>query len=275
MKPHEYRRLNTFGKSLAGPLSRLVCNSKTERLTRLAEAYWCILQGKGAGSGWAMSAEAKAAQEMITGDAPVLFDVGANRGTWTAQLRGLFPTAKFFLFEPQPACLEILEQNRPPDSVLIPHAVSSVCGEPVQLYSSGKTDSKASLHQRRDSYFSDWNFSTHEATTVTLDDTIREYELDRVDFLKMDVEGHELNVLEGAKASLESGKIQALSFEFGSGNINSRTYFHDFWDLLHPLGFHVYRVLPSCRLMPITEYYEDCEYFRGVSNYVASLNRKN
>ena len=65
--------------------------------------------------------------------------------------------------------------------------------------------------------------------------------------------------------------IKALTFEFGSGNVNSRTFFRDFWDLLNPLGYKIYRILPSSRMMPIKEYYEDCEYFRGVSNYLAVL----
>jgi hypothetical protein len=31
---------------------------------------------------------------------------------------------------------------------------------------------------------------------------------------------------------LPAGKIRAIAFEFGCGNVNSRTFFRDFWDLL-------------------------------------------
>ena len=51
MKPHEQTVLNKMGKILAIPLSHLVANSMTEGVARLAEAYWCILLGKGAGTG--------------------------------------------------------------------------------------------------------------------------------------------------------------------------------------------------------------------------------
>jgi hypothetical protein len=60
-----------------------------------------------------------------------------------------------------------------------------------------------------------------------------------------------------------------LTFEFGSGQINSRTFFHDFWDLLQPLGFALRRICPGGRTVPVDEYYEDLEYFRGVTNYLA------
>ena len=42
-----------------------------------------------------------------------------------------------------------------------------------------------------------------------------------------------LEALKGAANSLASGMIKALAFEFGSGNLNSRTFFRDFWDLQH------------------------------------------
>lgn len=175
------------------------------------------------------------------------------------------------MFEPQPTCHSRIGGLNIPNSVLIPHAVSSVAGQTIKLFTSGDASGLASVHQRRDSYFNDRDFTSVEVRTVTIDDVIKENELARVDFMKMDVEGHELDALRGAIRSLEGRVIKALSFEFGSGNINSRTFFRDFWDLLTPLGYEIYRILPSSRLMPIKDYYEDCEYFRGVSNYIAML----
>ena len=87
----------------------------------------------------------------------------------------------------------------------------------------------------------------------------------------MDVEGHELFVLRGARQSLASRKIGALSFEFGCGNINSRTFFRDFWELLTGAGFSIWRITPSGKYLPVGDYYEDLEYFRGLANYVAEL----
>jgi hypothetical protein len=85
----------------------------------------------------------------------------------------------------------------------------------------------------------------------------------------MDIEGHELFALRGAKNALKAGCIRALSFEFGSGNINSRTFFRDFWDLLTMYEYKIVRVLPGGKLYSVRAYNEDLEYFRGVSNYIA------
>lgn len=104
-----------------------------------------------------------------------------------------------------------------------------------------------------------------------MDDIIEEYKIERVDFMKMDIEGHELEALQGAKKSLKNKVIRALTFEFGIRNINSRTYFRDFYELLSSLDYQIYRILPSSQLMHIKEYYEDREYFRGATNYVAII----
>jgi hypothetical protein len=86
----------------------------------------------------------------------------------------------------------------------------------------------------------------------------------------MDIEGHELFALRGAQKCLANHRIGGLLFEFGFGNINSRTFLKDFWDLLSP-DFRIYRVTPSGIPLLINEYYEDLEYFRGATNYIAEL----
>jgi len=94
-----------------------------------------------------------------------------------------------------------------------------------------------------------------------------------VDFMKMDIEGHEVFALRGAKRALAAGKIGALSFEFGCGNINSRTFLHDFWELLTGAGFELWRITPGGKEIQIDDYYEDLEYFRGATNYIANLKK--
>jgi len=272
MKPHEQGIANRIGKIIAKPLSMALANSVTANISELAIAYLEALLGQGAGAGWAFDAEIKAAQFSIKTPSPILFDVGANKGVWTRALQALYPEAQFFMFEPQPGCQSILANLHISKSTLIPSAVGSANGK-LKLYSPNAVSGIASLYKRRDSYFKHKKYKVTETDIVTIDDSVEKYKLATIDFMKMDIEGHELEALKGAMKSLESGVIKAFSFEFGSGNINSRTFFHDFWDLLHPLGYNIYRILPSSRLMPIKQYYEDCEHFRGVTNYIAVCAR--
>jgi hypothetical protein len=91
-----------------------------------------------------------------------------------------------------------------------------------------------------------------------------------VDVLKIDVEGHEVSVLEGARRALEEHRIAAIMFEFGSANINSRTFFGDFWNLFDTLSYNLYGVLPGGGTYKIDQYRDELEYFRGASNYIAT-----
>jgi FkbM family methyltransferase len=48
--------------------------------------------------------------------------------------------------------------------------------------------------------------------TVTIDDIIKAQQIEFIDFLKMDIEGHELFALHGAKDALAERRIGAMLF---------------------------------------------------------------
>ena len=202
----------------------------------------------------------------------VLFDVGANLGEWSLAVSDIVNDARIFMFEPQPACAARLARLVGAGAKLIQSAVGEAEGE-FELFTPDPngTGGNASLHMRRDTYFSKETFSTIKVKVVTIDGVMKSNAIDRVDFMKMDIEGNELAALRGAAGALQKKAIRALSFEFGSGNINSRTFFHDIWDLLTGHDYKIYRILPAGCLYRIDRYSEELEYFRGVSNYVAAV----
>lgn len=265
-------RGNALAKRLAKPLSAAIYRLPLAKPVRYLEGYLAFLQGKGAGTGWDIAEEANAAAASITATAPVVFDVGANVGKWSEALLRRIPGARVIMFEPSAACRAEIARRNLPNAEVVAAAVGRAPGT-ATLHSSHPTDGTASLHTRRDSYFQEKCYAAETVEVVSIDAVMAARAIAFVDFVKMDIEGHELEALIGAEQALGRGAIGALSFEFGSGNINSRTFFHDFWDLLTAKGYAISRVTPAGRLHPIANYYEDLEYFRGVSNYVATLRR--
>ena len=80
--------------------------------------------------------------------------------------------------------------------------------------------------------------------------------------LKIDVEGHELDILYGSLYMLRNERIKMISFEFGGCNIDSRTYFQDFWYFFKENGmWSIFRIAPSGYLVPIQQYKEIYEQF--------------
>jgi hypothetical protein len=127
------------------------------------------------------------------------------------------------------------------------------------------------MYERGETYFRGIQQRRVTIPVTTLDAVLSEHNIDFVDFAKFDIEGAEFSAFQGGKTAFLQGKIGALSLEFGSGNINSRTFFRDFWDFLTCHRYEIFRILPGGRVMPVRDYYEDLEHFRGVSNYLARL----
>jgi FkbM family methyltransferase len=270
MQLHKATVLNRLAKIAAPAFSRLLCSRLLHRPVRALDAYVNFLMGKGSGTGWDLSHEIQTARSLVYAERPVVFDVGANVGEWSRGFLEEVPLARLYLFEPSPGCQRQIEALKLNYAALIPAAVGDHQGKASLLFSSA-LDGSASLYPRGDSYFRDRNYETIEVDVVTIDGVMASRHLDFVDFLKMDIEGHELRALEGARKALEEKRIGALSFEFGSGNINSRTFFRDLWELLTKRGLRIWRITPGGRLLALEDYYEDCEYFRGATNYFAEL----
>ena len=270
MRLHQPSLANRLGKQVAKPLSWLACARWIYPMARMADAYLNFLIGKGSGTGWDLREEVRGAGLRIRRPRPVVFDVGANVGNWTQNLLKLVPEAKVYMFDPSPGCQDAIRGKNLPGVTIIPCALGETPGE-MAYYSSSPTDGSASLHQRRDTPFETFNYQQMTVPVRTLDEIIETEKIDFVDFMKMDIEGHELFALKGARHALAAGKIRALSFEFGCGNVNSRTFFRDFWDFLGAVNFAIYRITPGGKNILVNDYYEDAEYFRGATNYIAEL----
>jgi FkbM family methyltransferase len=217
-----------------------------------------------------MTAETSAAARFVTGASPIIFDVGANVGAWSAELAHyLGERGRFFLFEPQAYCHASYPALDLPEAVYIRAAFFSDEGE-AELRKDREGSGVASLYERHDTYLAKQT-STEWVPTVTVDGEMARLGLERVDLIKLDVEGSERSVLEGASGALKSGALHTIAFEFGSANVYSRTFFRDLWCILNEHGYRLWRICPGGALLPIPEYREDLENFRGATNYIASL----
>ncbi len=143
----------------------------------------------------------------------IVIDVGANIGYYTlifAQLVG--KTGKVFAFEPEPKNFEILKKNieiNNYDNVTAEQKIISDKCEKMKLFVS---DSGIVGHRIQKM----GNFENFiEVESVTLDDYMKKLNLDKkVDFIKIDVEGAEPKVLDGAKTILKENVKLKIFTEF-------------------------------------------------------------
>jgi hypothetical protein len=107
-----------------------------------------------------------------------------------------------------------------------------------------------------------------EVMVSTLDNYCCHAGIERIDLLKVDVEGHELDVLAGGRQMFERGRVSIVMFEFGGCNVDSRSYWRDFYSWFEAVGMSVYRVTPSAFLRELRRYREIDEQFR-TTNFAA------
>lgn len=192
----------------------------------------------------------------------VFFDVGANAGEYSVMLKDWFPSAQVHAFEASAKAFGDLEANLTSrgltDLTLNKFALSDTAGETI-LYASEAGSQCASLYVRQSAEIANAGAVQERVASTTLDLYCADAGIERIHFLKLDVEGHELSVFKGAERLLAAGAIDFVQFEFGACNIDSRTYFRDFWQLLSP-HFTIKRVMRD-GLVPIQAYNEVLEIF--------------
>lgn len=141
--------------------------------------------------------------------------------------------------------------------------------ESRELYFDSEGSGLASIYKRDLRPFG-ISFDGYELIELkTLDDFVDEISFqESIDLLKIDVEGNELKVLQGAQKLIKQKRIHNIQIEFGGADIDSRTFLRDFWILLSD-DFKMYRILKN-DLIEIKNYDERLEVF-SCSNFLFCL----
>ncbi|MEV6531360.1 FkbM family methyltransferase [Streptomyces sp. NPDC051639] len=181
----------------------------------------------------------------LTADRPVVFDVGANIGLFSLYAAQEWPEARIFAFEPAPEVFEALEENmRIVENASLFRLALGERGEErefsyypgytmmsgfeadpeadrvlVESFIENQVNSSVADAQRRPALVDsmaktlDGRFRQEKfpVRVERLADIATAHGVDRIDLLKLDVEGSELDVLLGISASLWKGIGQVVA----------------------------------------------------------------
>jgi len=138
--------------------------------------------------------------------------------------------------------------------------------EEAELYFENEGEAFSSLYPA--SYFhKNINLAEHESIKLeSFASFCQKNSIEKINFMKLDVEGHELEILKGAQSFLESKSIDIIQFEHGLANLISRCFIRDFFLVLK--GYRIYRVIQD-GLVPLGRYHPVQEIFDMSTNYVA------
>lgn len=173
----------------------------------------------------------------------VIFDIGANRGQSIQYFMEdkLFSEAKMYSFEPVSFSFEQLKAN----TAAYPnvHIEQLAFGSEKGQKEIGLHEGPASvMNSLKDNVMNNEEGAKKEVINITtLDEYVAEHNIDEIDFLKIDTEGFEIPVLEGAKKMLEAGKIKLIYCEvcFTDQSVRS-AQLYEIADHLAPYGYYFY-----------------------------------
>lgn len=184
------------------------------------------------------------AMRKLVNKGDTVVDLGANIGMFSVYLgKEIGDTGKLYAFEPVRdtywRMMENLSLNRSNNVTTYQQAVSNKIGKAkMNIFPAGygawNTFGKPTFGKIKP-------VSTELVEVTTIDTFVAKNKLRSIDFLKIDVEGFELDVLEGAKKSLKNGLVKYLSFEIseiplkGAGRRPD-----DVFSFLKELGYKAY-----------------------------------
>lgn len=140
-------------------------------------------------------------------DPKVIIDAGANIGTSSIYFARKFPQAKILAIEPEKGNFELLVENvRRYENVV-----------PIKAAIWGSTESRT-IQNRNTGH---WGYTVSDAQgaavstgqqidCITIVDLMSEFEIEKIDLLKMDIEGGEKDVLENSEAWIEAVDIMTV-----------------------------------------------------------------
>lgn len=172
----------------------------------------------------------------------LVFDVGANTGQSALAFTAAFPGATIHTFEPFRDTFSALRQNTAAHSHIHAHclALGAEAGvASVRLQGSGSVNN--SLVSAKEN--SESNGSAEHVKVDTIDAFCARQGIGTIDFLKVDTEGYDLEVLKGTSGLLQAQRVDLLQVEAGMNPLNHKHVpLTAFLSFLEPLGYMLFGI---------------------------------
>ena len=201
----------------------------------------------------------------------VVVDAGANVGDWSREVLTTAPGVQLHAFEPAPDTFAALQRNlvgsnaslhcmaladRAGETTLFRYADQPQFAGMNSCYRRPEVEQRLNLHS-----------TATPVASQTLDSFVAQHGFTRIDFLKIDTEGSELDVLHGAAESLAAGRIKLIQFEYGGTYRDASITLRQAYDFLARFGYKIFRIIPA-GVVQIRQWSEALENYR-YANYLA------
>ena len=202
----------------------------------------------------------------------VVFDVGANVGEWSYTSLMVAGTLKLYCFEPvEETFLQLTKNLGQTGAMLNNVAIADSNGTKIfNYYDKNPKLARMSTFYRRSEALEqrlEMQPKKIEVRVQTLDSFCKDNPILRIDYLKIDTEGAELDVLRGAAGILRGHRVKKMQFEYGGNYSDAGITLRQVCELLTSYGYSIFRIIPQ-GLVHICRWRDALENYQ-YSNYVA------
>jgi len=182
--------------------------------------------------------------KFLKNNKPIVFDIGANIGQTVFEMHKAFPGCFIHSFEPSPATYKILKDN-----------ISTLNNVKTYNYAIGSANGTLTLLENRKSDMSSFHqigndgwgeiIKETKVKVKTIDEICKEIEIDKIDILKTDTQGFELEVFKGAENTIRKNMIGLVYFEVTFAEIyKDLPPFSHIFSFLVERGFELVTIYP-------------------------------
>lgn len=174
----------------------------------------------------------------------LLFDVGANIGQTVRRMRSRFPNAKIVAFEPVGSTFGSLVENVGSDPKVECHNIAVtksgesfvfIENEPFSVDNRVLSDAVGSG-------------KAEKVPCISGDEFCSRAGIEHIDFLKIDTEGHEIDVISGFQRMLRERKISFIQTEVGMNKGNKKhIYLSNIISYMEDFGYNIFGIYEQVR----------------------------
>lgn len=176
------------------------------------------------------------------GERPIVFDVGSNKMDWSDIILNEFmENCTVHSFEPNTIMLNFqkIKYDYNTNITYNDLAVSNTSDKHVYFYYFEDFHNGLSNIINNPKWH-EFNPKQKKVLTTTIDDYCSIHSVEKIDFLKIDVEGVEALVFKGAKEMLAKDAIKIIQFEYSEHYKVAGNKFQDIIDICVPFGYKFY-----------------------------------
>jgi FkbM family methyltransferase len=192
--------------------------------------------------------------EKYSDSVKIIFDVGANIGQSALKYRAKFPNSNIYSFEPILSCYEKIVSLSKKDHKILPFQIALDAKEQNINFHEMKGSQTSSLllpSEDVKSFYAEGYFrirQTYQLLTNTIDNFCDKEKISHIDILKLDTQGTEDRVLQGAVKMLRQQEIDLIFAEVSFSPIyENNVLFFQLCDLLYKYGYHLYSIYDFTR----------------------------